>query len=517
MLDTKALQTFEVVCPLLHAEKNVRLEGDGSLPEHLDDIHRIVTSNARVTFTKKRLAEMDGKIILSLGGILTVRMIYRGEDSGEVLGLMSHNFTKEFEEEFELPSLTELPDAYHLTLRADVGSVSCRATGKKKCTFAANFTLRADVLANRALSCFSSEDESVEVLERAVETTRLVSSREESFELEEEITLPEKLPPVLSLLDSSMDVHSQWVKKNEHGATLSLLARFYCAYQSEENEDEESRLCSFVNPVEITEHLLFSEEFDADLMQVSVLPGSLKTELIADAEGAFRTLKFHFTYTVTSALYEVLPLPLVTDAYCTKGTCETRFATASLPLFGKTERVTLAEDFTLATTDAFSALENCSARLNVREITLDPQGATLSSQITFSALGMRAEDGRAVQLQETLSAPLVLKLPSVPSNLRILEQDCAVHMEPEKDGVRARLTVHFSFVCESEQKETFVSELFVSPQEESSFSGVHFYYPDEHETLWEIARTWRVSRHALMAENEMSAEAPLPKMLVIAK
>ncbi len=519
MFETKNQMQAEIASCLIKEERQVRLEGDGVLPDYTDDIHRIITCDAKVTFSKKRLYTCERGVVLELCGIVTVRAVYRGEDAGEILGLNSHAFTTEFSEEFLLKNRTEVPDPYHLLCHADVTSAVCRATGKKKCTYSVSFLLSAEVWGNETLLYFSSEDENIETLEKTVSATRLVSAREETFEVEEEIELGEKLPPILNAVDTSMTLICEWVKETEHGADLGLLGHFYFAYQSEETEEQEASLFSFVNPVEITEHLLFSESFDTDALQVCILPGTLKAEVLPNSYGERSRVKFHFTYAVTSAVYETVSLSTVTDAYCISGNCEMDYERARGITLGKAERITLTEDFELPLSEPIRAAENCTATLLVRDIIPSEKSTELFCKITFSALGVREEDGRIIRINETVEPTLSVKLPTTLSDAPLLcrEAVCTVKMEPHSAGIRARMSATLTFLKKTEELFDYVSDFKVLPTQEVPFSGVRFYYPSEDETLWDIAREYRVRRAALMAENEMTSESPLPKMLMIAK
>lgn len=507
-------QECEIAKCLLKASRTVRVEGEGTLPDYTDDIHRVLQSDARVTVSRKRLYSSEGRLYCELGGIVNVVAICRGEDGGQVTDLFSHTFTQEFSEQFEVGEGTEVPEPYHLTCRVQNTQAHVRQSGKKRCNYHATFQVCGELFANETLEYFSGE-QGVETRTKLVKTSRLVSAREETFEVEEEIELSENLPPILDLVDSSITLCSLAQKVAGDTAQLSFAAKFYCAYRSEEEEGE-GRLVSFVKPMEIRESLLLGADVREAGLQTSVLPLSLVAEAGADRFGVQKSVRLRLTYAVTSAVYEEAQVPLVTDAYCIGRPCEMQFEERGLPLVGPFSYGESKQKLTFASETVFSAVENCRAKASVKEMRVENGDVVLCAQVRITALGVRQEDGKVISVEVSEDCDFVF-LNCVPTQGEVLLRDtvCSVQLSEEGAQLTADVTLQAAYVVCREEKEEYVTDFVELEGEGEPFCGVRFYYPAPEESLWEIARAHRVSVSSLEQENGIRQDAPLPNMLMI--
>ncbi|MBR6530331.1 MAG: hypothetical protein IKT43_02840 [Clostridia bacterium] len=516
MQEAKNVSRTEVYRRLFSQEKQVRVECEGTLPDYADDVHRIVRATPRVRITKRRVYRSEGRTLCEVGGAVSFDTVFRGEEGGELLDLFSHSFTQTFEEVFDLGE-TEVGEPYHLACRALTPTCTARAVGKKKCTYSATFTLFLDLFANVEISYLAPGGEDVETLQKEVRVSRLKQVREETFELEEEITVPDNLPPILELCDCSMQAANTFVKQGESGLEFGVAARLYCAYQAE--DDEACRIVSFVKPIDITEHLLIGEECEAEDVSLFVSPASLKTEVLMDSYSARRILKFSFSYLVTSVVCESETLQLCADAYCLDGECEMACDTEEFVLLTPTRHTQTHQNFTVSTADTVKQVELATAEVHVSQTHHTQQGVCPVVSVLLRALCVRAEDGRVVPLEERVEFS-----PTFP-DVRLTEGEGiawhfvmpTVFAETGEGGVTFHLKADFAYSVFRSQSVDFITEFQVEKTREKPFSGVHFYYPAPDESLWDIARSYRVSRAVLIAQNALRENAPLPPMLMITK
>lgn len=521
MLENPAKKSAQTAVCLLSAQKRVRVEAEGILPDYSDDIHRLLRADARVSIAQKRVYLREDTLVCEVSGSLFFNVVYRGEEAGEVLGLCCHSFAQNFEEQFEIPGVSEVPEPCHFTCRTTVENTAARALTKKKCTASASLCLDAELWANKKVEYYEATDDCVECLKESIECSRLVFSREETFELEQEITLPEKMPSILNLVDCGVSLGTQRVRAGQEGVEAFVAATLCCAYQSEDDQ-EAGRLCSFSQPIEITEHLSLPDGEGEGVMDLFLTLRSLKAEVLMDAYGARRILRVNLSYNAQLGIVQQQKLAVVKDAYCTTSDSVPLCSTETFLQFFSPERIQLSETLLLETADSFASLEACSAELLVLSSEVDETGQWHGTgELLCRALGVREEDGRILNLQENVKLPLQATLGSLQEaaagGASIRELCCSVYMTPVEKGVQVHLTASLVLLPFVKRTEEFLLDLEVQEQPSETFVGVRFYYPSPQESLWEIAKEHRVKQEALLSQNGIRQDASLPQMLMIVK
>ncbi|MBQ2253392.1 MAG: DUF3794 domain-containing protein [Clostridia bacterium] len=522
MLEKKENPSLEIVSCLLTQTANVPLEGEGSLPDWCDDIHRILRVEPRVVVSGKRLYTEGEKLVCEVFGTTNFAVIYRGEESGEVLGLSMHSFQTEFSRRFECEGVGEVPSPCYVSCDAKVTGAVARVLTKKKCSYSGALSLNVQVYANRKFPYFAATDDSVEALLSPRSATRLLESGEESFELEQEIRLPENFAPILNLVDCALSLGTASVTPSEAGVDFTVNAEVNVAYHSEADA-EESRLISFVQPLEIAQHMTSVSVGDGGKINLSVIPGALRAEVLMDAYGARKSLKVSFGYRVSALVCEEIVLPLVEDAYSLVGDCRLTKSTETVSLLSDVRRVKLHQNFTLDCSEKLSEIENARASLSFGEVSFTEEGAVARAQIDCRALGVREEDGRALSIEENLSLPFCLISAGDPvlssaTRARITECFCSARMKCKEDGkIEVELEAAVTLLLWEIRTVDFVSDLTECERSEEGFCGVRFYYPTKEESLWDVARLHRVSRASLTKQNGVHEDEPLPPMLMIVK
>lgn len=522
MLEKKENPALEIATCLLTQTVNVPLEGEGSLPDWCDDIHRILRVEPRVVVSGKRLYTEGEKLICEIFGTVHFAVIYRGEESGEVLGLSMHGFQTEFSRRFECEGIGEVPSPCHVSCDARVTGAVARVLTKKKCSYSGALALSVKVYANRPLSYYDASVEKVETLLDPQTATRLGESAEETFELEQEIQLPEDFSPILNLVDCSLSLGTASVTPTSEGVDFSLNAEVSVAYHSEA-EGEESRLVSFVQPLEIAEHLTGISSVEGGEIVLTAVPGALKAEVLMDAYGARKSLKVSFGYRVSALVCESVVLPLVKDAYSLVGDCRlTKNRETVSRLFG-VRRAKVRQTFNVDCAEALTAVENARATLTFGEISFGEEGAVARAQIDCRAFGLREEDGRALSVEESVSLPFCLIAAGDPSltnisRAEIAEVFCSTRMKCREDKtIEVSLDATVTLLLWEVQTVEFVADLCETEGTGDDFCGLRFYYPSKEEGLWDVARMHRVSCASLKKQNDVREDEPLPPMLMIVK
>ncbi len=514
---TKATATS--VGRILNEKIQVRVQCQGALPEHADDIHKVIRLVCRAQILQKSVHVQNGCPVCEVEGEVHFCVVYRAEESGEVLGLSSHTFTQPFTATYECSALRDFSGEYVLFAAAETTACGCKLLTKKKVDLGATVAVEFGFLASEEFSYLCEPCEGVELLCEPAEHTVLCDSAESRFQFEEEIILPQELPSVMTLLDCQVRLCASQAHCEEDGVDFSVDALLDCTYFSEADEAGEGRLVSFSQPIEIRDAMPCAGAKADRRVLLSATAGDVNVQVLMDSFGARRSFKLRFGYLATAAVLETVSVPMCKDAYSLKGESRAMEDTLHHHRLQTAVRCKEEESVVFECSEPLNCVEGTRVQMLLDSVELCDEGVALDCELVLSALGVRTEDERIVGVSERQKKRFVLPVTVRDTELipvlsgGVLDAVGAV----SEGGIEVKLCLCFEVALWKSETCRYLSDVAVSEEDSERFCGLYFCHPSEDDTPWSLAKRYRVKLASLLSDNNLSSDGPLPELVRIVK
>lgn len=491
----------------------VRVEGRGTLPDYLPDAHKIVSCRPKVQITSRRIEREEGGTYCEVQGEVLFRVLYQAGEPREHDLLDAHTYTVPFTARAECAE--SVPQEHFLLCRARVQQTGGRLLSPRDSSFWAELSFETTLLFNRTLSFFGQEEPMLEMRTVPSTAASLCAVTEQSFRLHQELNLPSLLPPIDTLLDVSVSVLARPQKDMAESGAFSLSAQLVFVYRSEE-EDGACRVCSFAQPLEISEVLELSEPQGSAAALCYASPLSLGAEVVADEYGLRRTVALDLSYELTAAFFSSSSLNLCTDAYSLAGEVSLTMAEAALTARALPQTLSCERSLSFSLPEGTERVENVTLGLTVLSSECRQAEAALRVRLHLGALAIGASGVHSLTLdsEEELLLPCGVLCGGEQAYV-IGAQVRPLSMRSFSDSISLTAELELSLLFCERQESRFVERIELSERTEEPFCGMHFLYVQESDTLWEIARRYRISPAVLREQNGITDDACLPEVLCI--
>lgn len=507
------------------AEKEIELEC--SLADYLPNISRILRVDAvllkdGIEISGER-AEVKGQAVFSL--------LYESDYKGR---LKSVSYSTDYCQRFDLKGL---------------GSEEVFATAEQRCAFVSCKTLnprrfilkcRAETsLCVRVMKPFKSveikDENGFFYKEEPLRVQELKSSLERDFTLEESISI-DNLPPINEIISQSLRFTNPEVSTSDGMAIVRCEGIYRALYETVEFENgvgagkekiagdgeptdelvgeggnDASTDCkglyAFVEkrfPVSLTvESDAVSED---SVAEAQIMLRSLEPSLDIDAYGENRVIDLTYNLRLVLEIACENETSVATDMFAEKYDVKCKSGDLVCERTLKAERFgfNLEKVFEIPTMTMEKCLE-CVAELSVSEVKIDEErdGITVKGLCVLSALGTSGDGFDTVEHSVSFTERFAMSVPDGAYKVRAQVSSTVVSAEVVGRGrlnVRVGAEISATAICKTKSTVLLDAEL-ERVNEESDGAQVIICYPEKNESLWEIAKHYRVDPEKLLKQN----------------
>ncbi len=493
------------------AEDTVDLSGDFLLPEQFDDAKRIIRAEGTLRpggrYISGREAEYEGEMVYSV--------LYL-TDSNSIKNAV---FKTKYNKSITLPENVEDNFSVYPTFTG----VECKLVNPRKMNlrslvklnFEAYITVSAapefsgDTPIEDSLSC-EMKSETVEYLR-----TLTLNSRDNRVSRDFELESGEK--SVKEIISCTMTVKPVEYTVSGGNVSASAEGHFKVIYLVKNDEDVEYACVTRVFKLDTR----FSDEAIEEEYEglIEYYVKEISVSVSKDKDNENRYFEVDFTYDACGRLYAGGSCALVCDVYSCDYECEHSFRDIELMTYlGAKDR---KESFD-CTVDCPHTLSILSPDAQIKEVRAKQDGENgtvlVDLDICVNAL-LRGEDSRLSAF--THEIPVRVSFDGIYAdivNIKTLPGELKAELKGDQLVISYAVDVTLLMFDKATRKAVaHVTLKKDSPREDASGLPITFYYPEEGEQLWDIAKKYGSTVEVIMSANELTSEKIGKNVLLIPK
>lgn len=500
-----------LTCPIGKQEKllDTAVENpfdlDISLPEYYPDIQRILKCTVQPNI--HTVSAGTDRITSEGNGVF--RMLYVTEDKQ----------IASYEQTFPISRSTSFSSddpSVSVGAAAQTDFVNGRATGQRRVSVHGVVSIRFTALTLRSIQLITAgEQPFLQVRTKSVQAFSLCALAQRSFAMSEVVEVGDGNPPVGHILRAEAFVLADNVKAVKD----KLLIKGEVTVQILYAPEPDGEWVVFRHSMPLSQIIEASGLAQENLHDVTVRICSIEIAPKADGNGQVRLLEIALRAQALVRSGVEVQTQAVWDAYSTEGTIQPQYGDLELLRYAEPirETMTVRQIIDAPGTDARQLqdihvlqiqntvrIENgslvleCTAQLGM--LIRDEQGepAYVEDRIAFSFHKEFSEDLQSVMWEPTIQV-----------------YGCRGTLT--SDGkAEVRMEVSIGGVVYLRSTERLLLSAEIADTQESAQSALTIYFADAGESVWDIARRYRTTVSAVLAENGLEEETvPQSRMLVI--
>lgn len=498
---------------LLSEKREIEKETEYLLPEYLPNVQSIVRADASVKIGNTSVGENN----VSVSGQLIYTVLYLSEHDGV---LKSAVFTDDMTAYFDREKRdTEMYSDAELHTFTDACVLACnvKAAGQRRIAAKARIGLSCEVLLNGKESSESnteSKDDSCDIqyLLRTIESGRIGASEESHQELNEEIYLEEEMPEIAEVLsfDGSCcvkEVNDSGMGTAEAVGELSVS----CLYTAHHEDTVE--YISFTKEIPFRLEVAMPEPIYDGKLLPKVTIASLHVDSLSDSYGDRKVLSVNAELVTQLFSFGNESVSVCEDLYSTECVCTPiRYRVRNFTFIDTFTGLAYAEERLRTELRGISEIIGTDLKLCFGMPENIEGKIFLPARGTLSVLGQK-ENGEIESVRTSVST-------------RLVSNDMPLSLFGERRTKWLNMTALCSHKCEMVggelllkiwAREGYAAFYDESPElvcdcerreEEPKGKSCSFtlYYPDEGESVWNVAKAHAVSVERVKAENKIEGD-----------
>lgn len=327
----------------------------------------------------------------------------------------------------------------------------------------------------------------------------------------------ENTPAVKDILFCTVNFSDTGAQSRENAVAVSAVADVAYAYTYEDREGVE-RVCFATHELPVS-YLMETEGVkEGDRCFARLHCDSVSFYPADNAAGQAKTIELDFSYSILCCVCSTGEADIVKDIYSTVYDCEGEQGEIKYSSYVKQERSSVKCACQTQFKEDGEVIGVVGSVKNACLAESPDKAAELSAQVSLSVI-IKESDGSTVceNIDMPLSAPLGAPYSGCLECLSDISlRSCAASLS---DGrISAQATVSVSAVLWENRKEKCIRSVAVTGksalEDRKAFT---VYYPCEGESLWDIAKKYRVTRNSLILANSDKGTAEGKKALIIPK
>lgn len=348
----------------------------------------------------------------------------------------------------------------------------------------------------------------------SVNTTAVLSTEDMNIPASHDVELDSNAPAAAEILLSRVALRPTEVRFRGNEADVRTEARLSLLYRTEEGNAFASEKTFLL------ERTVAVPTFENAEWLATAAPGAVNAQIAANAYGEMKVIELDFPYDLSlTALYGV-DVDTVTDMYSTEFECDTayrtlpiqklhRMYTTNLTVNASSSRADLGGEAVRAVFDGFVTLKNGSVTYHE-----DTRKLIVEGTAEIAMLG----ENNAVEGSDPLYSPMTFSYPfrceldagSVPKEADFI-LDCALantKFRADSSNLYADIELVIRVMAMDTSNVSCLETLHLDRTTPVTHreAPITLCYPSREETLWDIAKEYRMTEESIMLSNNMASD-----------
>lgn len=491
----------------------VTLDQDFNVPDSRQDVGGIILKQAEVLLDEIR----QTKERVHFRGTLEFELLYAVEGSKAFQNLTG---TLEFEEACGYPGL-EAGD--YIRCRARVEDLSIRVINSRKLHINAvlGMTMTAAASCREDAAWDLTGETDIETLGKDLEVMSLQIQKKDTFRIQEEISLPSSKAPIDTLLWEGISLRNMEYRTMEGSLSVRAEALLFVVYRPAEEQ----------MPLQwIEKSIIFQGELPVAGCQANMIP-SIEARLIhkelepkEDGDGENRILSVDAVIELDMKLYSEEKIHLLCDVYSPKKELIAAYQPAHLErlLIKNTAKCRITEKLPLNQKDTMLQICHSQGKVMVDRAQPVEDGILVEGAIQVTILYLAANDERPMQSASgVIPFSHVIEAGGIQNGnyfdiCPMLDQLTTLIVAGGEAEIRA--VINFDTLAMAELTVDMLQSVReIDPKEakRETFAPVIGYIVQPGDTLWSIAKHYRVTGKSIRETNALSGDEVVPGMKLL--
>ena len=491
----------------------VTLDQDFNVPDSRQDVGSIILKQAEVLLDEIR----QTKERVHIRGTLEFELLYSVEGGKNFQNLTG---TLEFEDACSYPGL-EAGD--YIRCRSRVDDISVRVINSRKLHISAvlGLTMTAAASCREEAAWDLTGEGGMEMLGKDLEVMSLQIQKKDTFRIQEEISLPPAKPPMDVLLWEGISLRNLEYRTMEASLFVRAEALLFVVYRPSGEQ----------MPLQWMEKsIVFQGELPVAGCQANMIP-SIEARLIhkemepkEDGDGENRILSVDAVIELDMKLYSEEKIHLLCDVYSPEKELITEYQPAHLErlLIKNTAKCRITEKIPLNQKDTMLQICHSQGKVMVDRAEPVEDGIRVEGAIQVTILYLAANDERPMQsVSGVIPFIHVIEAGGIRNGnyfdiCPMLDQLTTLIAAGGEAEIRA--VINFDTLAMAEITVDMLKEVHeAQPQEVQAeeFAPIIGYIVQQGDTLWSIAKHYRVPRRTVREINGMKTDEIIPGMKLI--
>ncbi len=483
------------------------VESDIIVPDIKPDILKVLQISNSILITKKTI--QADKVYIQ--GIVRGNILYV-PDLDEPRGIKSIPFTMDFSHSADVSGAT--PDM-NLWIDADCSNTDYTLVNSRKLNLKckAGFSLRLTRTCEIDISTGIDDNPDVFTKNKKMKIYNPCINTERSVVIKEKLEIPEGKPSICEILKLSAKTCAVDMKITNEKAAINgeiVVSALYCRDDG--------------NPEFIEQTIPFSEIIEIDGLN-ECMSGEIECsicdqyfEICTDSDGDKRILSCEFTLNMAISTYSTLECSAIEDAYCSKGNLNLEKASYTIEQLIESTAAQCPLKESVGIPDYLPEIHRLcdyEASSNIENISITTDAVTINGYITCNLLYLTQDPTSPVAgFTHILPFSHTFNIPGVTEDTLCDVKADTEHIGCTIDGARLltlRAIVSLSIKAICPEKAQLISE--ITPEETSSLPkcpSMTIYFVQKNDTLWDIAKRYRISPESIISTNGAETEILKP-------
>ena len=502
---------------LYAGEGRVRVESEIVLPEYKEEAQRILRMTTLTRVNSKNVYLRAQNLICEVEGTVSFQVLYLTDRRGEKGVISSFLSQENFSYTFKIPYHGEEMDTDQVTAFVELvpeGAVS-KLQGPRKISTRCDVAVALDLKCNTPVAlypAFVAQD--IKTSGKKAGIARLAAVHTEEMNFSETISLPKAYLPIQEVCEMDVSLIAQNVKAEEGGVRFTGLCDLHCSYTAQ----GEDLFVSFYQPIEFEKSVGVADVTSSHFCQIHMTPNFLKASTDVNEEGENKNILFELSFTCEVLAFENQETDVVEDAFSTESDLVIRKEREQLEeILGMSDfSVTVRDSVPLKNPSVFRA-EGILSSVEFKNSYWEEGKIVMEGKLSYRYLGVE-ETGEMKNYEESYDfrcdwTPEKFSLPAGEEcRIEISGLVRSLDLEPEGEKMRLRFDLGGSvtvYLCRSVE---IVSDMERGEKWNSARGGILYVYPQEGESLWDIAKKYHVAPEEISRENGLEG-VDLPTFL----
>ncbi len=484
------------------------LSDDFILPDYLPDVKKVVWVEACPRLGNRFL----GSGILEFEGAVAYKVLYIADDNR----VRCAAFLSDFKNKIAGDELSE--DCVDI-LRPVASELNCRMQNPRKLNIRCKAGVtgaiwRRATFLPELYGARGNDEKSIETKENCVDALNITNRRETGMVFSEDITLDSSMPPIGEMICSSAAIYVDECRPSGNELLLRGVCELEAIYSTASGEGEDYVLLRRTLP--------YSQALDADSLKdgctclVTVLPEGITVNVREDEFGKRRMIELDINYSLDVEAIHPKKVYYCEDCYSVDRECQTTQANQQIWRLSDSMRCSFSinENRLLQDIDAIGMREvkacNVMPVMYLEAERTKKSRPVLGGSAKVSILGVK-EDGQ--YCSTVLELPLRFE-----GETPLKDEQVKTVIDCRASGIRCRvddekLYIDFEVICnvlltaaQDAQTIQVIRMLPDKPREGDKGAVATLYFPENGETLFDIAKKYKVARISLMERNGVESE-----------